>query len=74
MKIETLNALWYNSFTTKLIPPEKIEKGIKISWIKVYQLVAKNAILIHYINMAKISLVIKSTNAVFVNINLRLHT
>lgn len=50
--------------------PENQRKEIKISWIILYQFVAQNATLIHFINMAKINSVIKSINAVFVNINL----
>ena len=65
--------MWYNSFIPKTNTSRKIRKGIKISWIKLYQLFAQNAILKNFINSAKISLKIKSTNAVFVNINLRLN-
>ena len=70
MKIETLNSLWYNSFTTKPIPPEISRKEYKISWIILYQFGALNATLIHFINTAKINLAIKSINAVNVNISL----
>lgn len=52
------------------IPPEISRKEIKISWIKLYHIVALGATLIHFINMARINSVIKSINAVFVNINL----
>lgn len=50
--------------------PENQRKEIKISWIILYQFVAQSATLIHFINMAKINLAIKSINAVFVNISL----
>ena len=43
---------------------------IKISRIKLEHIVALDATLIHFINMAKINLVTKNINAVFVNINL----
>ena len=39
---------------------------------KIIHIVALDATLIHFINMAKINLVTKSTNAAFVNINLHL--
>ena len=70
MKIEILNSLWYNGFTPKTHTSRKSRKEYKISWIKLYHTVAQNATLKNYINMARISSVIKNINAVFVNINL----
>lgn len=69
MKIETLNSLWYDDFTTKPLPPWKSEE-IKISWVILYHIVALGATHKNYINMAKTNSVIKDINAVFVNINL----
>lgn len=54
------------------IPPENSRKETKISWIKLYQIVAQDATLIHFINMARINSVTKNINAVFANINLHL--
>lgn len=50
--------------------PENQRKEIKISWIKLYHIVALGATPKNFINMARIISVIKNINAVFVNINL----
>ena len=52
------------------IPPEISRKEYKISWLKLYQIVAQDATPKNSINTARINLVIKNINALSLNINL----
>lgn len=66
MKVETLNSLWYNGFTTNPNTSLKIRERRSRSHGKYY------ITQLPFINTARISLVIKNTNAVNANINLHL--
>lgn len=70
MKVEILNSLWYNGFTTKTYTSLKIRERRQDLMDKIIPNCCPKCNSKKLYNTAKINLAIKNINALFVNINL----